>query len=234
MKKMEFIRKEVRFIIKNYMHTSLLVIIIFIPFLLSMIHGFQQDTSPPQIRNLFVELYLSPIIIFAAIPSIFPLLNIVNDEKKDKVFEQLFMTQLSPSKLLLYRFIALTPLTILVITVVYITTSVVVIIFAGDIYLSYILRGFISSLLFAISLGYVVFLNSMVMPSKYFPIFIMLFLFMAFLPIQSIYSIFGTTIGLFGLFTSSALITSIILTIIGVAETVILKNRIVELTITSQ
>lgn len=144
---------------------------------------------------------------YKAMFSAFLLASAVNEEKKDKVFEQIFVAPLSPLKLLLYHFIALIPLIILAIAVGYVSTAIFIVTFVSDVYLSYILRGFVLSLVFTISLCYVLFLNSMVMPSKYSSLLPMFLLLLSFLTMQSICSVFGTATGLF---TLSTIIVSIV------------------------
>jgi ABC-type transport system involved in multi-copper enzyme maturation permease subunit len=128
------------------------------------------------------NLLIISISTMTAIP-IFVVMELINSEKNDKVFEQIFMVPLSPLKTVLYHFIALTILIILSIGMGYTIITVAMIIIMGNAHIS-IVRGFVSSLLLALPLCYVILLNSMLMPSKYSPLLSMFLLLMTFLPMQ--------------------------------------------------
>jgi len=237
MKEIEFIRREGWFIIKNYWSISLSVIAILIPsFLISVINLKNFQSSIPGMRNLVIEMTLASQIMPIAMFSAFLIASVVNEEKKDRIFEQIFMVPLSPLKMVLYHFIALTTLMMLSIGIGYIIITAVMIIIMGSAYIPYIsiLRGFISSLLLALPLCYVILLNSMLMPSKYSSLLFMFLLLMALLPMQGVFSMFGTGLGLLETIILSVIIASIVLIVISIAETIILKDKVVELTITNQ
>lgn len=238
MKEREFIKKEAKFVVKNYWDTSLSVIAVLIPFLLLLIINLQKDASLslPGLREVLIEMNLASLIMPIAMFSAFLLAFTVNEEKKDKIFELMFMTPLSAHKLIIYHFMALALLIILTITIGYIVITLVMTIIIGSAYLPYvlILRGFVSSLLLALPTCYVIILNLMLIPSKYSQLIIIPLMLFALFPMQGVFSMFGTSLGLFETITLSTFIASIVLTVISIAETVILKNRIVELTITNQ
>ncbi|MDW8033460.1 MAG: hypothetical protein RMI79_00685 [Nitrososphaerota archaeon] len=181
-----------------------------------------------------IEMSLSFTSILIGMPSAFTPTTVVGDEKKEKVFEQIFITPLSPLKLVLFHFIALIPLMTLSIAIGYLIVISGMIISLGNVHLLYVLRGFVLSFIFALPLCYVLFLNLMLLPTKYSSLLPLFFLILPFLSMQSLYGMFSTTIGFSWLITLSIIITSTVLTTIGIIETAILKNRIVELTIISQ
>ncbi|MEM3712268.1 MAG: hypothetical protein QXR97_01830 [Thermoproteota archaeon] len=238
MKEIEFIKKEAKFVVKNYLDTSLSVIAVLIPFLLLLIINLQKDASLslPGLREVLIEMNLASLTVPMAMFSAFLLAFTVNEEKKDKIFELIFTTPLSAHKFIIYHFIALALLVILTITIGYIVITLVMTFIIGSAYLLYvlILRGFVSSLLLALPICYLIILNLMLIPSKYSQLIIIPLMLFALLPMQGVFSIFGTSLGLFETITLSTFIASIVLTVISIAETVILKNRIVELTITNQ
>jgi len=118
----------------------------------------------------------------------------------------------------------------------YAILTVVMVTIVDSAHLPYILilRGLASSLLLALPLGYVTLLNSMLMPSKYSSLLFMFLLLMAFFPMQGVFSMFSTSLGLFETITFSIIIAPIILIVISMAETIILKDKIVELTMINQ
>lgn len=166
------------------------------------------------------------IIIF----SFFVILMIIAMEKNDKVFEQMFVAiPLSQLKILLCHFVAFIPVLILLLTIVHLLTAIIITIITGNPYLMLVLRSFILSLILSLSLGYTLFLNEMLIPSKYASWIIIapVILF----SIQNIFSsVRQAAIESTIVYT---LIASAIIGLIGLAETILLKDKVAERVITT-
>ncbi|MEM3658835.1 MAG: hypothetical protein QXU11_00340 [Thermoproteota archaeon] len=231
-----FVVKEIKFITKTNGPAILVSLAIIIPYLFFNFLNLQKAVSGSgtlEIKTTIISNMVEATLL--AIPNIvifsfFVILMIIAMEKNDKVFEQIFVAiPLSQLKILLYHFVAFIPVLILLLAIVHLLTAIIITIITGNPYLMLVLRSFILSLILSLSLGYTLFLNEMLIPSKYASWIIIapVILF----SIQNVFfSVRQAAIESTIVYT---LIASAIIGLIGLAETILLKDKVAERVITT-
>ncbi|MGQ9690081.1 MAG: hypothetical protein ACUVQY_02195 [Thermoproteota archaeon] len=183
-----------------------------------------------------VGMYLATFVPATAIFSIFPIMLLIKEEKNEKVFEHLFSSPSSPLKLVLYHFAAFIPFLILFFVTIYLLSflavSIAVPAIPSNLY-SLIAWSFALSTIVGLPTCCLVLFNELVIPQKYsipLPIFI--------LPMTGIMGLVNLSSASqstpFETFYLATIIVSVIITIADVMETFLMKDRIVEMTVTSQ
>ncbi|MEM2998045.1 MAG: hypothetical protein QW542_03760 [Thermoproteota archaeon] len=183
-----------------------------------------------------IEMFTSLSIVTTSSMYLYLVSSLVREDKEDKVFEHLFSSPLPPLKIILYRFAASIPFLILCCAIISLLDFLAILIAVPDvpsITYSSIALLFILSIILGLPLCYIMIFNGLIIPQKYFIAIILIFT----LPI---FSTGGLAILLsatqptpFEAFRLATIIVSVITTIVGLIETVFMKDRMVEMIITA-